>query len=131
MTMRHIVAGTSAALISIGALAGGEHQPAAGASTESATVRQAQERLASEGFDPGSVDGRLGQQTQQGLMDFQQAKGLEPTGQLDPQTIAALGVDTGSSAAAGGSSSDEASPETAPSTPEPSAAPERDRGYSD
>jgi peptidoglycan hydrolase-like protein with peptidoglycan-binding domain len=131
MKMRHIVAGTSAALISIGALAGGEQQSSTNTDTQSATVRQAQERLASEGFNPGAVDGKLGRQTQQGLKDFQQAKGLEPSGQLDPQTIAALGIDTDSSAAAGGSSSDEASPETAPSSPERTAAPDRDGGYSD
>src|SRR5262245_40722457 len=101
MKMRHVVAFTSAALLSYGAHAGGNQQSSAGASTDSATVRQAQERLAAEGFDP----------TRQGLRDFQQSKGLEPSGQLDRETIAALGIESNSSAGAGASSSGETSPE--------------------
>ena len=127
MKMRHVVAVTSAALVSFGALAGGEQQSSAGASTESATVRQAQERLASEGFDPGAVDGKLGQQTQQSLKQFQQSKGLEPSGQLDQQTIAALGVDSDSSAGAGASSPSKASPSDE-EQPSPERAAEPDSG---
>jgi peptidoglycan hydrolase-like protein with peptidoglycan-binding domain len=104
MKMRHVVAVSAATLVSFGALAGGQQHSSSGASMDSATVRQVQERLASEGFNPGPVDGRLGQQTQQGLKDFQQSKGLEPSGQLDGQTIAALGIESGASAAAGASS---------------------------
>jgi peptidoglycan hydrolase-like protein with peptidoglycan-binding domain len=63
-----------------------------------------------EGFDPGAVDGRLGPQTQQGLKDFQASRGLEPSGQLDPQTVAALGLESDSSAATGGSASDAGQP---------------------
>lgn len=105
MKMRHVVAVTSAALISFGAFAGGQQHSSAGASAESAIVRQVQEKLLSEGFE----------QTPQGLMDFQESRGLEPSGQLDPQTIAALGIDVGSSAAAGASPRDaaESSPERA------------------
>jgi murein L,D-transpeptidase YcbB/YkuD len=105
MKMRHVVVLTSAALIPFGALAGGERQSSAGASTQSATVRQAQERLKSEGFDP----------TPQGLKEFQQARGLEPSGQLDAQTVAALGLDSNSSAGAGATSPGEtqSSPERA------------------
>lgn len=120
MKMRHVVAVSSAALISFGALAGGEQQSSAGARTESATVRQAQERLMSEGFNP----------TQQGLKDFQQSKGLEPTGQLDRQTIAALGIDSDSSAGAGASSPAEASPDAEQSSPGRAAEP-GSGGYSD
>jgi peptidoglycan hydrolase-like protein with peptidoglycan-binding domain len=110
MKMRHVVAVTSAVLVSFGALAGGQQHSSAGASAEPATVRQAQERLMSEGFDPGAVDGRLGPQTQQGLKDFQASRGLEPSGQLDPQTVAALGLESDSSAATGGSASDAGQP---------------------
>ena len=110
MKMRHVVAVTSAALISFGALAGGEQHSSAGASAEPATVRQAQERLISEGFNPGAVDGRLGPQTRQGLKDFQTSQGLEPSGQLDTQTIAALGLDSGASATTGGSAPGAAQP---------------------
>jgi peptidoglycan hydrolase-like protein with peptidoglycan-binding domain len=110
MKMRHVVAVTSAVLVSFGAVAGGQEHSSVGASAEPATVRQAQERLMSEGFDPGGVDGRLGQQTRQGLKDFQAAKGLEPSGQLDPQTIAALGLDSDSAATTGGLAPDSAQP---------------------
>ena len=110
MKMRHVVALTSAVLVSFGAVAGGQQHSSAGASADPATVRQAQERLASEGFNPGALDGRLGPQTQQGLKEFQQSQGLEPNGRLDSQTIAALGLDSGSSAAAGGTSPDAPTP---------------------
>jgi hypothetical protein len=104
MKMRHVVAVTSAALISFGAVAGGQQQSSAGTSTEAAIVQQARDRLASEGFA----------QTPDGLKDFQQSKGLEPSGRLDAQTLAALGIDAGSAAAGGSQRDDTAtSPERA------------------
>jgi Putative peptidoglycan binding domain len=114
MKMRHVFAVTSAALISFGAYAGGERQSSAGTSTQAATVRQAQERLASAGFEP----------TRQGLKEFQQSKGLEPSGQLDRETIAALGIDSDSSAGAGASSPSEPSPDATESSPERAAEPD-------
>lgn len=120
MKMHHVVAATSAALLSFAAIAGGQQNPSGAAtdpqsqgasaqgSADPAIVRQAQERLMSEGFDPGAVDGRLGPQTRQGLKDFQQSKGLEPSGQLDPQTIVALGISSDTSGAAGGSAPERA-----------------------
>jgi murein L,D-transpeptidase YcbB/YkuD len=96
MKMRHVVAVTSAALISFGAIAGGQQQSSAGTSAEAAIVQQARDRLASEGFA----------QTPDGLKDFQQSKGLEASGRLDAQTLAALGIDAGSGAAAGASQRD-------------------------
>ena len=110
MKLRHVVAVTSAVLFSFGAIAGGDKNSSAGAAADPATVRQAQEKLVSQGFNPGAVDGNLGQQTRQGLKDFQESKGLAPSGQLDPQTIAALGLGSDSSAATGGSSPDAAQP---------------------
>jgi hypothetical protein len=95
MKMRHVVAVTSAALISLGAIAGGQQQSSTGTATEAAIVQQARDKLAAEGYA----------QTPQGLSEFQQSKGLEPSGKLDAQTLAALGVDAGSGAAAGGSQS--------------------------
>jgi peptidoglycan hydrolase-like protein with peptidoglycan-binding domain len=116
MKMRHVVAFSSAVLVSFGALAGGQQHSSAGASAEAATVRQAQERLMSQGFDPGAVDGRLGPQTEQGLKEFQASRGLEPSGQLDQQTIAALGLESEASAATGGSASQPA-PESGEGAP--------------
>lgn len=105
MKMRHLVIAASAALISSGVIAGGQQQSQSGetrsgqapsqtapqAATDPSTIREAQERLRSEGYAA----------TPQGLREFQQAKGIAPSGQLDQQTLAALGV--GAPAASGGS----------------------------
>jgi peptidoglycan hydrolase-like protein with peptidoglycan-binding domain len=91
--MRHLVVATSAALISLGAVAGGgQQQSQSREGTEASIVREAQDKLRAEGYAA----------TPQGLREFQQAKGLEAHGKLDQQTLAALGVDT--SAASGASS---------------------------
>jgi hypothetical protein len=98
MKMRHLVIATSAALLSFGAIAGGQQQSqskestAPQAATDSATIREAQDQLRAAGYPV----------TPQGLREFQQAKGIEPSGQLDQQTLAALGV--GASASSGASS---------------------------
>lgn len=101
MKLRHLVVATSAALLSFGAVAGGQQQSqskestAPQAATDSSTIRQAQDALRSQGYAA----------TPQGLAEFQQAKGIEPSGKLDQQTLAALGVDA---SAASGASSDKA-----------------------
>lgn len=98
MKVRHLVIATSAALLSFGAIAGGQQQSQSKenstpqAATESSTIREAQDALRSQGYAA----------TPQGLAEFQQAKGIEASGKLDEQTLAALGV--GASAASGGSS---------------------------
>jgi len=98
MKMRHLVIATSAALLSFGAIAGGQQQSqskentAPQAAGETSIISQAQDRLRTEGYAA----------TPQGLAEFQQAKGIAPSGKLDEQTLAALGVDA--SAASGGSS---------------------------
>ena len=71
-------------------------------------VKQAQEKLSALGKDVGTPDGQLGQKTQQALQEFQQENGLQPSGQLDSQTLAALDIDQ-SSAATGGSASESSS----------------------
>src|SRR2546426_8118979 len=55
-------------------------------------IRQVQERLQNVGFNPGTIDGALGPQTQQALRWFQNAQGLRATGDLDELTLNALGV---------------------------------------
>jgi hypothetical protein len=106
MKMRHVVIAASTLLLSSAAVAGGQkHSQSSGspggqaqsqeapqAVTEASTIRQAQDRLRSEGYAA----------TPQGLREFQQAQGIAPSGQLDEQTLAALGVDA--SAASGASS---------------------------
>ena len=65
------------------------------------TVRQAQKVLNDRGFRTGGVDGRMGPQTEAALVNFQRAEKLQPTGKLDRQTIAALGLNKSSHGAQG------------------------------
>ena len=67
------------------------------------TVRQVQQALSDQGLDPGPVDGKWKTKTESALMQFQEAQGMQATGQLDQQTLASLGV---SGAAAGGQQGD-------------------------
>lgn len=56
------------------------------------SVRAIQERLRSLGFYTGGVDGTWGQSTQSAVAQFQQNRGLQPNGQLNPATITAIGL---------------------------------------
>jgi peptidoglycan hydrolase-like protein with peptidoglycan-binding domain len=58
-------------------------------------VRRIQQRLRELGFEPGPVDGIWGEQTRAALRAFQEARGLEPTGDPTEPTLAALGVEGG------------------------------------
>ena len=87
------------------------------------TVRQVQQQLSAKGHDAGAADGVWGSQTEKALKDFQQAQGLEASGELDERTLSALGV------AAGPSASGEGAGAAAGGTAEPSTkadAPKRD-----
>lgn len=53
-------------------------------------VSEVQQALKDKGFDAGPVDGVAGPKTQAALKQFQQAQGLQASGQLDDQTLAAL-----------------------------------------
>jgi peptidoglycan hydrolase-like protein with peptidoglycan-binding domain len=57
-------------------------------------IRQAQQALNKDGFKVGRADGRWGPETENALKQFQQSKQIEPSGQLDQQTMADLGLDT-------------------------------------
>jgi hypothetical protein len=50
------------------------------------TLRTAQIYLTYLGFNPGPVDGTIGRMTRSALMLFQQAKGIDQTGELDDAT---------------------------------------------
>jgi len=54
------------------------------------TVKQAQEQLSLMGHDTGPADGIMGPKTQAAVKEFQQSKGLQASGRLDNQTLAAL-----------------------------------------
>lgn len=147
MKIRTIVAATSAALFSLGAIAAGDDkqkqsqgstpeksaqtqssgaasgssstpastEKSSGAAASGATsqaqssdlVKQAQQKLSQAGHKV-QADGVMGPKTEAALKEFQQAKGIEASGELNKDTLAALGVSgevTTGSAATGGSSS--------------------------
>jgi peptidoglycan hydrolase-like protein with peptidoglycan-binding domain len=91
------------------------------------TIKQAQEKLSSKGHDV-QADGVLGPKTQAAVKEFQQKEGIQASGRLNQETLAALGVDegsagTGSSSPASSGSSDKSS-DPATSAPTPSSTPE-------
>ena len=55
-------------------------------------IRAAQAELARRGFNPGPVDGVLGQRTAGAISAFQRAQRLPATGTLTPETLSALRV---------------------------------------
>ena len=55
-------------------------------------IRQAQQALDQKGFKAGQPDGVLGPETKNAIKDFQQKQGWNATGELDSQTLSALGV---------------------------------------
>lgn len=75
-------------------------QAAGGAYVDSSTVRQVQQVLNDRGFRTG-VDGLMGPRTQAALKRFQRARNLEPSGQLNRQTLIALGIQKSDSLANG------------------------------
>lgn len=54
------------------------------------TVMKVQTALRNAGFDPGTIDGRMGPRTRKALKEFQKAHGLSADGSLDKQTWALL-----------------------------------------
>ena len=58
--------------------------------SEERPIMQAQVVLDRRGFGPGVIDGKMGISTENALKGFQEANGLEVTGELDEPTEAAL-----------------------------------------
>lgn len=83
-----------------------------------AQVSQVQQALIDQGFDIGTVDGQMGPKTKAALKQFQQQKGLQASGKLDQQTLAALTTSSSSFPSASRESS-QAAP-SSPGTPAPS-----------
>jgi peptidoglycan hydrolase-like protein with peptidoglycan-binding domain len=88
-------------------------QQSAAPGLEESTIRQAQEKLSSKGHDV-TPDGVLGPKTQAAVKEFQQQEGIQASGQLDQETLAALGVGEGASGAGGSSPSSEGTAESQP-----------------
>jgi peptidoglycan hydrolase-like protein with peptidoglycan-binding domain len=88
----------------------------------SSDVRDAQQALQSKGFDVGSIDGQMGPKTEAAIKQFQQKNSLDASGQLDAQTLAALGEQGGSASSSAPSSAAPTSG-TAPSSGSSSTSP--------
>lgn len=84
-------------------------------------VRGVQQNLAERGYDPGQVDGRWGPRTQQALASFQRDQNIQASGRPNPQTLAALGVESGSPATQTGQL-----PAEPAARPEPAEPPQRE-----
>ncbi|MGQ0752680.1 MAG: peptidoglycan-binding domain-containing protein [Betaproteobacteria bacterium] len=98
-----------------------QHQRAGGMSSD--TVRKAQQALKDKGHDPGPVDGIMGPQTQAAVKKFQESQAnMKGTGQLNQQTLSALGVEGGAgTGSAAGSQRGASAPPAAGGSPAPSA----------
>jgi peptidoglycan hydrolase-like protein with peptidoglycan-binding domain len=59
-------------------------------------IKQVQEQLKTAGIYKGKADGKMGPETKQAIQQFQQQQGLQATGELDQQTMAALQSNQGS-----------------------------------
>ncbi|WP_158292086.1 peptidoglycan-binding domain-containing protein [Paracraurococcus ruber] len=83
-------------LLAAGPTAGPAPGTPAAMSTETlnpAAVRNIQQRLRALNFYQGPVDGAWGAGTQAAIERFQQGRGLQATGQVNPATAQALGLD--------------------------------------
>jgi peptidoglycan hydrolase-like protein with peptidoglycan-binding domain len=88
-----------------GSQAQNENRANASANLNQDEIRQAQQALNQKGFNVGRPDGLMGPKTENVIKEFQQKQGLNATGQLDDQTLAALGV----SASTNGQNTDQSS----------------------
>jgi len=69
------------------------NQPISPESLSRSDIKQVQQALQKDGFHAGPVDGIWGPETKGAVKEFQQSKQMQPTGKLDHQTVADLGLD--------------------------------------
>ena len=55
-------------------------------------VKQLQQALKAQGYDPGPLDGEFGPKTAAAVAAFQLVKDLVPDGEAGPKTLKALGL---------------------------------------
>lgn len=68
-------------------------------------VRSVQQKLKDWGYYKGSVDGVFGIETKNAVLYFQRKNGLSADGKVGPQTLAAIGLPSGTTSAPAGTSS--------------------------
>jgi uncharacterized protein (TIGR02594 family) len=83
MGIRRPSADASQSQIAVGTLAPG---------AEGRAVTALQSALASQGFDPGGIDGEFGPLTSAAVSNFQRSNNMAVTGVADPSTLQKLGV---------------------------------------
>lgn len=100
-----LVAATSGALLyavatqtdwpvnSAQALASAERRPVDTSETYLEQMKLTQETLRSFGYAPGDINGIMRFETASALRAFQREQGLKVTGQANPETLAALGIE--------------------------------------
>jgi peptidoglycan hydrolase-like protein with peptidoglycan-binding domain len=82
----------SRTLVALGLQEAGAASPQR-AAYDPALVRSVQQTLNDRGFSAGPVDGALGAPAREALKRFQESENLAASGELNPQTLAALGID--------------------------------------
>jgi N-acetyl-anhydromuramyl-L-alanine amidase AmpD len=67
-------------------------RPPGPADLDPAAIRLIQQALRERGFKVGAVDGTWGERTVEALRNFQRNQGIEPSGEPDVYTLAALEI---------------------------------------
>lgn len=75
------------------ALPSAERRPVDSSITWVEQMKLTQETLQSFGYAPGAIDGIMRFETASALRAFQREQGLKITGQANPETLAALGIE--------------------------------------
>jgi peptidoglycan hydrolase-like protein with peptidoglycan-binding domain len=75
------------------ALASVDRRPVDSSATYLEQMKLTQETLRSFGYAPGDINGIMRFETASALSAFQREQGLKVTGQADPETLAALGIE--------------------------------------
>jgi peptidoglycan hydrolase-like protein with peptidoglycan-binding domain len=75
------------------ALASVDRRPVDSSATYLEQMKLTQETLRSFGYAPGDINGIMRFETASALRAFQREQGLKVTGQANPETLAALGIE--------------------------------------
>jgi len=84
--------GMRAAIAALGVVLTSSIGSASFAGPYNPVTQAAQSKLASQGYDPGTLDGVAGTKTAAAITSFQQKSGLPQSGALDPATLDKLGI---------------------------------------
>ena len=67
--------------------------------SRSEAVKELQQALNDQGYSAGPVDGIMGPQTQSAVRNYQEAQGMQASGEVDQETLSSLGLSEASIAA--------------------------------